>query len=162
LVFIFSRLKINHDSHEFILESEEVRVRLMETNRDKLVSLADKVEKQAAEDTEPRPLIELGEEIEYRRDNVASIASILKGNVYEFKERALRALDESVKRQRWGSRCWTPSGRGLSFIVLIQRPAVIEEGPLREAERLSLEAVLLLAIRVSRQETPCLGQSRLE
>ncbi len=30
-------------------EGEEVRVRLMETNRDKLIDLADKVEKQAAD-----------------------------------------------------------------------------------------------------------------
>ncbi len=41
-------------------EREEVRVRLMETNCDELISLADRVEKQAATETEPEPLIELG------------------------------------------------------------------------------------------------------
>jgi hypothetical protein len=84
-------------------EGEEVRVRLMETNRDELIDLADKVERQAADETEPSPLIELGEEIEYRWDNVVSIARLLKGNVHEeFKERAQRALDESVEAARVG------------------------------------------------------------
>ncbi len=46
----------------------------METNRDKLIDLADKVGRHAADETEPGPLIELGEEIEYRRDNVDSQA----------------------------------------------------------------------------------------
>ncbi len=55
----------------------------METNQDKLIDLADKVGRQAADETEPGPLIELGEEIEYRRDNVASIARLLKGNIHE-------------------------------------------------------------------------------
>jgi hypothetical protein len=70
-------------------EGEEVRVWLMETNCDELISLADKVEKQAVVETEQGPLIELGEEITYRRDNVVNIAKLLKGNIHEeFKERA--------------------------------------------------------------------------
>jgi ketopantoate reductase len=70
-------------------EAEEARVRLMETNRDELINLADKVEGRAADEMEPSLLIELGEEIEYRRDNVASIARLLKGNIHEeLKERA--------------------------------------------------------------------------
>ncbi len=79
-------------------EGEELRVRLMETNCDELISLADRVEKQAAVETEPGLLIELGEEIVYRRENVANIAKLLKGNIHEeFKERAQRFLNESVK-----------------------------------------------------------------
>jgi hypothetical protein len=84
-------------------EGDEVRVRLMETNQDKLISLADKVEKQTAEEREPGPLIELGKEIEFRRDNVASIARMLKGNIHkELKERAQRALEKSVKVAKEG------------------------------------------------------------
>ncbi len=84
-------------------EGKEVRVRLMETNRDELINLADRVEKQAADETEPGPLIELGEKIEYRRDNVASIARMLKGDIHEeLKERAQRASDESVEAAKAG------------------------------------------------------------
>ncbi len=76
-------------------EAEEARVRLMETNRDKLVDLADKVEGRAAEEAESNLLIELGEEIEY---NVVSIARMLKGHIHEeFK-------DESVEAARVGQR----------------------------------------------------------
>jgi protein subunit release factor A len=79
-------------------EAEEARVRLMETNRDKLVDLADKVEGRGAEEAESNLLIELGEEIEYSQDNVASIARMLKGNIHEeFK-------DESVEAARVGQR----------------------------------------------------------
>jgi hypothetical protein len=86
-------------------EAEEARVRLMETNRDKLVDLADKVEGRGAEEAESNLLIELGEEIEYSQDNVASIARMLKGNIHEeFKEKAQRALDESVEAARVGQR----------------------------------------------------------
>jgi hypothetical protein len=75
----------------------------METNRNELIDLADKVERQAADETEPGPLIELGEEIKYRQDNVTSIARLLKGNIHEeFKERAQRALDESMEAARVG------------------------------------------------------------
>jgi hypothetical protein len=78
-------------------EGEEVRVRLMETNCDELADLADRVEKQAIVETEPEPLIELGEEIEYRREKM------LKGNIHEeFKERAQRALNESAKMAKEG------------------------------------------------------------
>ncbi len=69
----------------------EIRVWLMESNCDKLVDLADKVEKQAVSETEPEPLIELSEEIEYRRENVANLAKMLKENApEEFKERSQR------------------------------------------------------------------------
>ncbi len=70
---------------------------------DELVSLADRVEKQAITETEPKPLIELGEEIEYRRENVSNLAKLLKGNIREeFKERAQRALDKSAKDAKEG------------------------------------------------------------
>jgi hypothetical protein len=79
-----------------------VRLQLMETNQDELIDLADKVGRQADE-TEPGQLIELGEEIENRRDNVVSIARLLKGNIQEkLKERAQRALDESVEAAKVG------------------------------------------------------------
>jgi hypothetical protein len=75
----------------------------METNQDELIDLDDKMERKVADEMEPCPLIELGEEIEYRRDNVMSIARLLKGNIYdEFKERAQRALEESVEAVRVG------------------------------------------------------------
>ncbi len=84
-------------------EGEEVRVRLMETSCKELISLGDRVEKQAAAETEPEPLIELGEEIEYRRENVANIAKLLTGDIHEeFKERAQRALDKSAKVTKEG------------------------------------------------------------
>ncbi len=61
------------------------------------------MEKQAADETEPGPLIELGEEIEYRRDNAVRLARLLKGNIHEeLKERTQRALDESVKAAKEG------------------------------------------------------------
>jgi hypothetical protein len=75
----------------------------METNCDELISLADRVDKQTATETEPEPLIELREEIEYRRENVANIAKLLKGDIHEeFKERAQRPLDESAKVAKEG------------------------------------------------------------
>jgi hypothetical protein len=70
----------------------------MESNCDKLVDLADKVEQQAVSETEPEPLTELSEEIGYRRENVANLAKMLKKNApEEFKERAQRALHDSAK-----------------------------------------------------------------
>ncbi len=58
-----------------------------------------------AEEIESSLLIELGEEIKYRRDNVASIARMLKGDIHkEFKERARKALDESAEAARTGQR----------------------------------------------------------
>jgi hypothetical protein len=75
----------------------------MEANRDELIDLDDKMERQDADETELGLLIELGEEIEYRWDNVTSIARLLKGNIREeFKERAQRALEESVEAARVG------------------------------------------------------------
>jgi hypothetical protein len=92
-----------HEAEE--REAKEVRIRLMETSCDKLASLIDRVEKQAIAEMEPEPLIELGEEIEYRRENMANLAKMLKGNIHEeFKERAQRALDESAKMAKEGQR----------------------------------------------------------
>ncbi len=106
-----------------------MRVRLMETNCDQLISLADRVEKQAAVETEP-PLIELGKEIEYRRDNVTNVAKLLKGNIYEeFKKRAWMSLDESVKAAKEGRRKLDDLRQNLSFTASIQKLAVIEGTP---------------------------------
>ncbi len=56
------------------------------------------MEKQAASETEPEPLIELGEEIKYKRDNVVNLGQMLKGNMpNEFKEGPQRALQDSAK-----------------------------------------------------------------
>ncbi len=55
-------------------EGAETRIRLMESNCEELEDLADKVEKQPVSETEREPLIELGEEIEYKRDNVVNLA----------------------------------------------------------------------------------------
>jgi hypothetical protein len=60
------------------MEGAETRVWLMESHCDELVDLTDKVEKQAVSKTDPEPLIELGEEIEYRRDNVVNLAKMLQ------------------------------------------------------------------------------------
>jgi hypothetical protein len=54
-------------------EGAETRIRLMESHCEELESLADQVEKQAVTETEPEPLIEL-EEMEYKKDNVVSLA----------------------------------------------------------------------------------------
>ncbi len=62
-------------------EGAETRIRLMESHCEELQDLADKVEKQAASETEPEPLIELREEIEYKRDNVVNLGLMLKGNM---------------------------------------------------------------------------------
>jgi hypothetical protein len=60
------------------------------------------VEKQAASETELEPLIELGEEIEYKRDNLVSLGQLLKGDVpSELKE---RALQDSAKMAKEGQR----------------------------------------------------------
>jgi hypothetical protein len=61
----------------------------MECHCEELESLADKVEKQAVNETEPEPLIELEEEMEYKKDNVVSLVQTLKDTIpVEFKERA--------------------------------------------------------------------------
>ncbi len=59
-------------------EGAEPRIRLMESHCEELDDLANKVEKQAVSETELEPLIELGEEIEYRRENVVNLAQMLK------------------------------------------------------------------------------------
>jgi hypothetical protein len=48
-------------------EGAKTRVRLIESHCEELESLADQVEKQAVSETEPEPLIELGEEMEYKK-----------------------------------------------------------------------------------------------
>jgi hypothetical protein len=75
----------------------------MESHCEELESLADQVEKQAVSETEP--LIELEEEMEYKKDNVVSLAQTLKDTIpVKFKERAQRAVQESAKIAREG-RC---------------------------------------------------------
>jgi hypothetical protein len=71
----------------------------METNCDELADLADRVEKQAINETEPEPLIELGEEIEYRRENVANLAKMLKENSPRSSRKERRGPSTSL--QRW-------------------------------------------------------------
>jgi hypothetical protein len=83
-------------------EAEEVGVWLKETTLNKLIDLASKVEGQT-EEVELGLLIKLGEEIEYRRDNVASNPRMLKGNLHEeLGERAQIAFDESVDAAKVG------------------------------------------------------------
>jgi hypothetical protein len=77
--------------------------RLRESHCEELESLADQVEKQAASEMEPEPLIELEEEMEYEKDNVVSLAQTLKDTIpVEFKERAQRAVQESAKIAKEG------------------------------------------------------------
>jgi hypothetical protein len=69
----------------------------MESHCEELEGLADQVEKQAVSETEPEPLIELAEEMEYKKDNVVSLAQRLKDTIpVEFKERAQRAVQDSA------------------------------------------------------------------
>ncbi len=46
-------------------EGAEARVRLIDSQYKELESLADQMEKQAATEMEPEPLVELAEEMEY-------------------------------------------------------------------------------------------------
>ncbi len=86
-------------------EGAEAKVRLMESQCEELESLADQVEKQAATETEPEPLIELAEEMEYKKGNVASLAQALKETIpAEFKERAQQAIQDSAKLADEGRR----------------------------------------------------------
>jgi hypothetical protein len=86
-------------------EGAETRVRLMESHCEELEDLTDKVEKQAVSEKEPELLIELGAEIEYRRDNVVNLAQMLKEDMpEEFKESAQKALQESAKMAKEGQR----------------------------------------------------------
>jgi hypothetical protein len=84
-------------------EGAETRVCLMESHCEELESLADQVKKQAVTETEPEPLIELEEDMEYKKDNVVSLAQALKETVpAEFKERAQQAILDSAKIAREG------------------------------------------------------------
>jgi hypothetical protein len=77
----------------------------MESHCEELENLADQVEKQAVSETEPEPLIELKEEMEYKKDNVVSLAQALKETIpVEFKERAQGAVQDSAKIAREGKR----------------------------------------------------------
>ncbi len=63
------------------------------------------MEKQAATETEPELLIELAEEMEYKKGNVASRAQALKETIpAEFKERAQQAIRDSAKLAKEGRR----------------------------------------------------------
>ncbi len=86
-------------------EAAEAKVWLMESECEELEGLADQVEKQAVTETEPEPLIELSEEMEYKKGNVASLAQALKETIpAEFKERAQQAIQDSVKIAEEGRR----------------------------------------------------------
>ncbi len=77
----------------------------MESHCKELESLADQMEKQAAAETEPEPLVELAEEMEYKKENVASMAQALKETIpAEFKERAQQAIRDSAKIAEEGKR----------------------------------------------------------
>jgi hypothetical protein len=77
----------------------------MESECEELASLADQAEKQTATETEPEPLIELAEEIEHKKGNVASLARTLKETMpIEFKERAQQAVLDSIKIAEEGKR----------------------------------------------------------
>jgi hypothetical protein len=76
-------------------EGAEAKIRLMESNYEELESLADQVEKQATSEMEPELLIELEEEMEYKKDNMVSLAQALKETILvEFKERARQAVKD--------------------------------------------------------------------
>ncbi len=123
-------------------EGAETRIRLMESHCEELDDLADKVEKQAVSETEPEPLIELGEEIEYRRENVVNLAQMLKEDMpNKFKERAQRALQESAKMAKEGQR--KLGEPALNFAALVQRPAVTGTRHLQQ-RKWFLEVVLSL------------------
>jgi hypothetical protein len=126
----------------------------METNRDELVELASKVEGQA-EEAEPELLIELSKEIEYRRDNVASMSRMLKGKILEeFGERVQRAFDESVEAAKVGQQKLTAIRARLDFHSGDSRQAVTSEGsPLWEG-RLPMGAALPSAVRDSKEGPP--------
>ncbi len=63
------------------------------------------MEKQAATETEPELLIELAEEMEHKKGNVASLGQMLKETIpVEFKERAQQAIQDSVKIAEEGKR----------------------------------------------------------
>ncbi len=88
-----------------VREGAEAKVRLMESQCEELQSLADQVEKQATTEMEAEPLIELEEELEYKRGNVASLAQTLKEAIpVEFKERAQQAVQDSTKIAEEGKR----------------------------------------------------------
>jgi hypothetical protein len=78
-----------------------VKQRLMESHCEELENLADQVEKQPVSETEPEPLIELEEGMEYKKDNVVSLAQTLKDTIpVEFKERAQQAVQDSAKKAK--------------------------------------------------------------
>ncbi len=90
-------------------EGAETKVQLMESQCEELESLADQVEKQAVTETEPEPLIELEEEMEYKKGNVVSLAQALKETIpAEFKERAQQAIWDSAKIAEEGKRQLPP------------------------------------------------------
>jgi hypothetical protein len=83
-------------------DADEARVRIMEANRDRLVALVDTVQDETEEKDQDQ-LINLGEEVEYNKDNVASMAKMMKGTVDEgLSKRAQRAFDESMEAAKLG------------------------------------------------------------
>jgi hypothetical protein len=74
---------------EEALRKAEAKVRIMESECEELVSLADQAEKQAASEAEPEPLVELAEEVE-------SLGQSLKETIpVELKERVQQAIQDS-------------------------------------------------------------------
>ncbi len=70
----------------------------MEDQFEELVNLAEQEEKQAASEKEPKPLIELEEKMEQRKDTVESLGQSLKETIpAEFKERVQQAVRDSIK-----------------------------------------------------------------
>jgi hypothetical protein len=78
-------------------EANEARVLIMEASRDRLVALVNIVQDKTEEKDQDQ-LIDLGEEMDYSKDNVASMAHMIKGTVHEvLSKRSERALDESME-----------------------------------------------------------------
>jgi hypothetical protein len=59
----------------------------MEASRDKLVALVDTVQDNTEEKNQGQ-LNELGEEVEYNRSNVVSIAQMVKGTLMGFEQKS--------------------------------------------------------------------------
>jgi hypothetical protein len=71
----------------------------MEASRDRLVALVDTVQDKM-EGKDQDQLIDLGEEVEYNKDNIASIAQMIKGTVNEGLSK--RPFDESMEAAKLG------------------------------------------------------------
>jgi hypothetical protein len=85
-----------------VKEADEARVRIMEASRDKLVALVDTVHDETEEKDQDQ-LNDLGEEVEYNKSHMTSIAQMVKGTVDKgLSKRAQRAFDEFMEVARIG------------------------------------------------------------